>query len=280
MSSVSPFQLSGGFSILVAVGKIHPSAVIDRNARLGYDCEVGPYSVVEEGAVIGRGCRLDSHVVIKRRTEIGEEVRVSSGAIIGGDPQDLAFDPETVSRVVVGEGSTLREGVTLHRSIKEGGVTAVGKGVFMMAFSHAGHDCRVGDGAVLANGALLAGHVTLGARSFVGGGAGIHQHCRIGECVMVGGNAAITKDVPPGLSVADRNHLIGLNAVGLKRLGFSSEEINAFKTFSRRFYSGEGRIRERARRWLEEEPDMPELCRRFTSFFLEGTRGFVVPGRE
>ncbi len=254
----------------------HPTAIIDTNASIASDCRIGPYCVVEEGAVLGAGCRLDSHVVIKRRTELGERVKVFSGAVLGGDPQDLSFDPEMCSKVVIGNDCTLREGVTVNRSLTQNGVTRLGERVYMMAFSHAAHDCAIGDRAVLANAALLAGHVSLGAHAFVGGGGAVHQFCRIGEGVMIGGHSSITKDVPPGISVVDRNHVLGLNLVGLKRRGYSAEEINEFKRVFRELYSEPGRIRDRARRRLEANPEAPVLIRRFLEFFQEGTRGFVT----
>ena len=251
--------------------------MLDRSVTLGNGCEIGPYCVVEPGVVLGAYCRLDSHVVIKRWTRIGDSVRVHSGAIIGGDPQDQSFDPETVSCVEVGAGSVLREGVTVHRSTIGGGVTRLGERVYLMGFAHVAHDCVLGEGVVMANGALLAGHVHVGAYTFVGGGAGIHQFCRIGETVMVGGNAAITKDIPPGLSVVDRNRVIGLNVVGLKRRGLSGADVDAYKKAFREFYAEPGTLREKARRRLNGGATLSEWNRRFFEFFLEGSRGVVVP---
>ncbi len=263
--------------MLPAVSEIHPTAIIDSNASLGADCVIGPYCIVEAGVTLGERCRLDAHAVVRSGSELGEDVRVFSGAVIGGEPQDLTFDPRIPSRVVIGAGSVLREGVTVNRSLREGGVTRLGERVYMMAFSHAAHDCRLEEGVVLANGALLAGHVRVGAYAFIGGGAGIHQYCRIGEAVMVGGNASITKDIPPGLSVVDRNHLVGPNLVGLRRRGLSAEEIGIFKRTYRDLYTEPGNIREKARRRLEGEGTAVDLVRRFLAFFGEGTRGFAAP---
>ncbi len=259
------------------MGKIHASAIVDRSVILGNGCEIGPYSVVEPGVVLDDHCCLESHVVVKRWSHIGSGVRICSGAVVGGDPQDQSFDSSIASRVEVGADSVLREGVTIHRSTSEGGVTRLGRRVYLMAFSHVAHDCVVGDGAVLANAALLAGHVHVGARAFVGGGAGIHQFCRVGDTVMVGGNAAVTKDIPPGLSVVDRNRVLGLNLLGLKRSGLSVAEIDAYKRMFREFYAEPGPLREKARRRLEDNAAAPEWSRRFFEFFLEGRRGFVFP---
>ncbi len=259
------------------VGKIHASAIIDRSVSLGNGCEVGPYCVVESDAVLGEHCCLESHVVVKRWSNIGPSVRICSGAVVGGDPQDRSFDSSIASRVEVGADSVLREGVTVHRSTREGGVTRLGERVYLMAFSHVAHDCDVGDDVVMANGALLAGHVHVGARVFIGGGAGIHQFCRLGDTVMVGGNAAITKDIPPGLSVIERNRVLGLNLVGLKRSGLSAGEIDTYKRMLREFYAEPGPLRDKARRHLQDNLAAPEWRRRFFEFFLDGRRGCVFP---
>ena len=153
---------------------IHPGAHVDPAAQLGEDVEVLP------GAVITRWARIGNRVV------------VHPGAVIGGDPQYLAFKRETPSWVDVGAGTVLREGVTLNRSIYEDRATVIGERCFFMANTHAGHDCTVADDVVLANGALLAGHVDVGAFSFIGGNAAVHQFCRIGSLVMVGGLSPIT----------------------------------------------------------------------------------------
>ena len=186
---------------------IHPSATVDPAAELGADIEIGP------------------HAVVTRWARLGDGVVVHPGAVVGGDPQYLGFDRSTASYAEVGAGSVIRESVTINRSMHEGQVTRLGASCFLMACSHVGHDCVVANEVVLANNAMLAGHVEVGAKTFVGGGAGIHQFCRLGEGVMIAGLARITKDVPPFCMAAERDELTGLNLVGIKRREWPREVI-------------------------------------------------------
>ena len=241
---------------------IHPGAYVDPAAQLGEGVEVLP------GAVITRWAR------------IGDRVVVHPGAVIGGDPQYLAFKRETPSWVDVGADSVLREGVTLNRSIYEDRATVVGQRCFFMANTHAGHDCRVGDDVVLANGALLAGHVEVGAFSFIGGNAAVHQFCRIGPLVMVGGVSTITADVPPYCIVADRNVVSGLNLVGIKRRAWSREVIRELKDAFRAVMRPVGNMRSIA---AALQPDaQSDEARAFLAFFAGGKRPLARPrhGRE
>lgn len=241
---------------------IHPTAIIEPGAQLGADCEV------MAGAVITR------HAVL------GDRVVVHPGAVVGGDPQFLKFDRRTPSSVRVGEGTVIREHATLNRSIHEGTATVVGARCFLMAASHVGHDCILADDVVLANNAMLAGHVTVGAFTFVGGGAGIHQFVRIGESVMVGGLARITRDLAPFTIVAERDEVSGLNLVGLKRRGFAREAIRELKEAFRRVYLQSGDIRRLAAEAKAMSASTSAEAERFLAFFAEGKRGFARPARR
>ncbi|HLS29159.1 MAG TPA: acyl-ACP--UDP-N-acetylglucosamine O-acyltransferase, partial [Opitutales bacterium] len=168
----------------------------------------------------------------------------------------------------------------VNRSSREGEATTVGSGSFLMACSHVGHDCVLGEKVVLANAVLLAGHVHVGSHSFLGGGAGIHQFCRIGESVMLGGNASITFDLPPFTMVADRNRLAGLNLIGLRRRGFSREVIAELKNCFSAVYHGGKKPREAAAAALEEGLATSEPGRAFLAFFAGGSRGFARPERS
>jgi UDP-N-acetylglucosamine acyltransferase len=238
---------------------IHPGAFVDPAAELGADVEVMP------GAVVTRWARLDDRVV------------VHPGAVIGGDPQYLKFDRATPSYVRVGAGTVLREHVTVNRSIHADGATVIGERCFFMACSHAAHDCVVEDDAVLANNALLAGHVVLGAGSFVGGGAAMHQFCRVGTLAMVAGLARITRDVPPFTMVAERDELIGLNLVGLKRRGWSREVMRELKDLYREICVQTGNVRELA--VARQAGVQTDQGRAFLEFFTGGKRGFCRPRR-
>ena len=180
---------------------IHPTALVEPGAQLGADCEIMAYAVVTKHCVLG------------------DRVVVHPFAVLGGDPQYLKFDRASATGVRIGAGSVIREHVTVNRSIYPGKATTIGENCFMMAASHAAHDCEVGNNVVFANAALLAGHVSVGDHTFLGGGAAVHQFCRIGEGVMIAGHASITRDVPHYTMTAERDEVIGLNVVGLKRRG-------------------------------------------------------------
>lgn len=208
---------------------IHPSAHVSPSARLAPDVTVGPFAVVEDGAVLGPGCRVEPHGQVLRGVIMGQGNVVGRGAVIGGDPQALSFQPSTVSGVRIGDGNTFREHVTVHRSTQPGGMTVIGNGNFLMAACHVGHDSILGDHNVLANAVLVAGHIVIGNRCFLGGGAALHQFIRIGDYAMVQGCSGYTRDVPPFCTVFRWNNLRGLNSVGLRRAGFDSASRLALK---------------------------------------------------
>ena len=141
---------------------IHPSAQVHPSARLAPDVEVGPFAIVEAGATLGAGCRLAAHAIVKARAELGAGVRVDHFAVVGGDPQDLSFDPATESGTRIGDRTVIREHVTVHRATKAGENTVIGADGLLMAGSHVAHDCVLGDHVILANGCMLGGHVHVG----------------------------------------------------------------------------------------------------------------------
>ncbi|GAB5559855.1 MAG: acyl-ACP--UDP-N-acetylglucosamine O-acyltransferase [Synoicihabitans sp.] len=237
--------------------QIHPQAIVDPAAELGVDVEIGPFAVVTKWARLGDG------------------VVVHPGAVIGGDPQYLGFDAARSTHVEVGARTVLRESVTINRSMYEGKSTVIGADCFFMACSHAGHDCEVADGVVLANNAMLAGHVTVGAKTFVGGGAGIHQFCRIGEGAMIAGLARITKDVAPFCMSAERDELTGLNLVGLKRREWPREIILEIKEAYRDVFGEAGNPKPRAAALLAQANSDP--ARTFLAFFEKCQRPIARP---
>ncbi len=236
---------------------IHSSATVDPAAELGDDVLIGPHAVVTKWARLGAG------------------VIVHPGAVVGGDPQYLGFDAETASYVEVGPGSVLREHVTINRSMYAGKATRLGARCFFMAGSHAGHDCEVADDVVLANNAMLAGHVEVGAKTFVGGGAGIHQFCRLGEGVMIAGLARITQDVAPFCLSAERDDLTGLNLVGLKRRQWSQAVIAEIKTAYRHVFGATTNPKPRAAALLETVQS--DQARTFLEFFAGSQRPIARP---
>ncbi len=240
---------------------------------------IHPTAVVEDGAQLGTDCEIMAHAIVTRHAVLGDRVVVHPGAVVGGDPQYLKFDRATPTFVRVGSGTVIRENVTINRAIHAGDATVIGERCFLMANSHAGHDCTLGNDVVLANNVMLAGHVTVGAFTFVGGGAGIHQFCRIGESVMVSGLARISRDLAPFTINAERDEVSGLNLVGLKRRGFSREAIRELKAGFRAVYFGRGNIRELAAAELAGGVYATAEARQFLEFFAGGKRGFARASR-
>jgi UDP-N-acetylglucosamine acyltransferase len=240
---------------------------------------IHPTAIVESGAQLGADCEIMAHAVVTRHVVLGDRVVVHPFAVVGGDPQYLKFDSGTDSGVHIGEGTVIREHVTVNRSIQSGQCTVVGRHCFLMAASHVGHDCAVGDHVVFANAALLGGHVTIGDYTFLGGGAAVHQFCRIGESVMVAGHASITRDVPHYTLVAERDDLIGFNVVGLKRRGYPRAVVAELKAAFQHVYSTPGNIREVAAQRLAAGALQSLEARRFLEFFAAGRRSFARPRR-
>ncbi len=207
------------------MAQIHPTAQISPDARLAEDVTVGPYAIIDGPAVIGPRCEIGAQVWIHGEVTMGAMNKVGYGSILGADPQDLAFDPDTRTGVVLGEDNVLREYVTIHRATEEGGSTMVGDGNFLMTGVHLGHDVIMGDRNILANNVLLAGFVEMGNSVVIGGGSAFHQFIRIGDYAMVGGLAGPSKDV-----VRQTNRLAGLNAIGLRRGGIGPEERKEIKS--------------------------------------------------
>jgi UDP-N-acetylglucosamine acyltransferase len=211
------------------VPQIHPTALVSPDAELADDVSIGPFSVIEGPVKLAAGVKVAGHVSISGRTRIGEGSSIGWGSVVGIDPQDLAFDSSCTSGVTIGPRNTLREYVTVHRGSKSGSDTIMGEGNFLMTGVHLGHDVRLGDGNILANNVLLGGHVMVGNKAFLGGTACFHQFVKVGDLAMVQGLTAVSQDVPPYCIAYGINQLAGLNAVGLKRAGFSAEERAAIK---------------------------------------------------
>lgn len=242
---------------------IHPTAVVHAGAELGSDVEIGPYCVVGPRARLHDRVRLLSHVVVEGVTEIGPETVVYAFANLGGPPQHLAHRGEP-TELVIGARNTIREHVTMHTgTVLGGGVTRVGSDSLYMVASHVAHDCLVGDNVVFANNATLGGHVKLGDFVFMGGLCAVHQHTRIGRYAFIGGGAMVTKDVIPFGSVwGNYAHLVGLNLVGLKRRGFSREQINDLRAAYRLLFAPEGTFQERLEdvaRVFSNSPEVAEI---------------------
>jgi UDP-N-acetylglucosamine acyltransferase len=241
--------------------------------------QIHPTALVESGAQLGATCVVHPYAVIRRHCVLGDGVVVHPFAVLGGDPQDLGFDVDNDSMVQIGARTVIREHVTISRATGRGAATQIGADCFLMAACHVAHDCHVGERVVIANAALLAGHVHVGDHSFLGGGAVIHQFCRIGEGAMIGGGARISRDVPPFTMATERNALIGLNKVGLRRRGLDRAALDELKRALRIVATPVGNLREQASAALARGEFASPEARRLLEFYQQGRRGFVRPRR-
>jgi UDP-N-acetylglucosamine acyltransferase len=205
---------------------IHPTAIVAAAARIPESCTIGPYCTVGAGVVLGEDCELISHVILDGQTTLGRRNRVYPFASLGIAPQDLKYQGEATG-LEMGDDNTIRECVTISRGTAKGGITRVGSHCLIMAYTHIGHDSSIGSHCILANGATLAGHVTVEDYASVGALCPVHQFCRIGRHAYIGGGTTITQDVLPfSLTSAERQvHAYGLNKVGLERSGFTKEQM-------------------------------------------------------
>ena len=228
------------------MANIHPTAIVEPGAQLADDVTIGPYCVVGGEVEFGSAGRLESHVVVGGRTKIGANCHIYPFACIGLPPQDLKYSGEP-SELIIGDNNTIREYVTMHPGTKGGSmVTRVGNNGLFMLGVHIAHDCEVGDNVIMANNATLGGHVVVGEFAVLGGLSGVHQFVRIGRHAMVGGMSGVEHDVIPyGSAAGDRAHLSGLNVVGMKRRGFSRDDIYALRRAYRLLFAQEGTMAER-----------------------------------
>jgi UDP-N-acetylglucosamine acyltransferase len=219
--------------------KIHPTAIVSPQAHLADDVEIGAYAIIGENVELGAGCVVQAHTVLEGRVTLGARNFVGHGAIIGTTPQDFAYRDSVVSEVRIGDGNTLREYVTIHRGTKEGSATIVGNNCYLMVGSHLGHNVKLGDNVVIANNCLLAGYVEIGSGAVLGGGTVFHQFLRVGPLAMVRGGTRFGKDIPPYVSADGENMLSGINAIGLRRAGFTPEVRQEIKrAFKLVYWSG------------------------------------------
>ena len=219
--------------------EIHPTAVVDPNARLGHNVKVGPHAVIGPHVIIGPDCLIGSSVLIEGNTTVGRNTRIFHGAAIGCEPQDKKFKGEA-TYVEIGDNNDIREYVTIHSATGEGEQTRVGSNNLLMAYVHIAHNCHVHDNTVLANAVNLAGHVEVESNATIGGMTPVHQFCRVGAFSFVGGGSRLPQDVPPFIKVAGNPvEVAGINSIGLKRNGFSDEEImNLRKAYRLLYRSG------------------------------------------
>ncbi|MDQ6861455.1 MAG: acyl-ACP--UDP-N-acetylglucosamine O-acyltransferase [Verrucomicrobiota bacterium] len=254
--------------------RIHPSAIVDPAAQLGREVEIGPGAVIGGEVVIGDHTVVQAHTVIEGAVRIGRENLIGYGAIVGAQPQDLSFKRETRSSVTIGDRNVIREYCTIHRGTAEGSATTIGDGNFLMVGVHLGHNCRLGNGVIIANNSLLAGYVQIDDGAFVAGGARFHQFIHIGRLALAEGR--YSKNLPPFLSAA-REAVFGINVVGMRRAGLSSAERDEIKRAFKLLYRSGLNIKQALAAAAEAE--FGPIGREFFEFVAKaGKRGIVAYG--
>ncbi len=258
--------------------EVHALSIVHPRARLGAGVKIGPFCTVGPDVELGAGCELISHVVVAGHTTIGARCRIFPFASIGHAPQDLRYkgEPTTVS---VGQDCIIREGVTINAGTPNGrGRTVVGDRCFFLAQAHIAHDCQVGSNVVMTNNAMIAGHCQVGDFAILGGGAGVHQFVRIGPHAFVGGLSALENDVIPyGMVLGNRAYLHGLNIIGLRRRGFSREQIHDLRRAYRLLFADEGTLTERVEDVAEEFAKHPTVHEILDFIRVGGDRSICVP---
>lgn len=226
----------------------HPSSDISSEAKIGTNVEIGPFCQVGPHVEIGNNVKLHSHVVLCGQTKIGNDCEIYPFASLGKIPQVANFvDPEMNSKLIVGNNNRIREHVTMHTGTEAGGwITSVGDNGLYMAGSHIAHDCHLGNDVIFANNATLGGHCYIGDGAILGGLTAVHQFVRIGRKAFIGGMSGVEHDVIPyGMAIGHRAGLGGLNIVGLKRSGFSREEIHQLRNAYQQIFAPTGTLKDR-----------------------------------
>ncbi len=257
------------------MSSIHPTAVIQEGAIIGEGTSIGPYTVIGPQVVIGKNNKVGSHVVIEGITKIGDNNKIFQFASLGAEPQDLKYHGEP-SSLTIGDNNIIREYVTLQPGTENGGMkTEIGSNCLFMACSHIGHDCKVGNNVILANSVGIAGHVTIEDWVIIGGLSGVHQFVRLGAHSYIAAGGMVGQDVPPFCTAqGDRAELVGINTVGLKRRGFTEEQIRNIKRVFKFLFLGEGVFKERLTSAKETFSEIPEALT-MINFILSSTRGIT-----
>ncbi|MCF3111112.1 acyl-ACP--UDP-N-acetylglucosamine O-acyltransferase [Niabella sp. CC-SYL272] len=247
---------------------IHPDAKVARNVK------IDPFTVIHQDVEIGEGTWIGSNVTILEGTRIGKNCKIFPGTVIGSEPQDKKFDGEKTT-VEIGDDCVIREFVTIHRGTRDRWKTVVGKGCWILAYSHIGHDCVIGDYCTLSNSTQIAGHVVLGSHVGFGGVCAVHQFVKVGSYAFISGGSLVSKDVPPYIKAARQPlSYAGINSVGLKRNGYSVDKINHILDIYRTIYN-RGLNVTQAMQLLEEEFPVTDERDEILTFIQESTRGII-----
>lgn len=257
---------------------IHPSAIIGKDVQLGTGNAIGPNVVIEDGVKIGSHNKVLAGAFLARGTELGDENVIHMNAVVGHEPQDLAYKGEpTFTRI--GSRNVIREFVTIHRGTKEGTATVIGNGNFLMAYCHIAHNCHLGDQIIMVNQASLTGHCVVEDRAFLSGMTGFHQFTRIGTLAMVSALSAFNKDIPPYVMCGGRPGVAqGLNVVGMRRAGISQAVRTEVKEAFRLLYRS-GLNTTQALEAIRKSFKSPEVAH-FVKFIEESKRGIIDYGSD
>jgi UDP-N-acetylglucosamine acyltransferase len=255
--------------------RIHPTAIIAPDADIAADVEIGAFAIVGEGCTLDTGCVIAPRATLERNVTLGRDVKVGICTVLGGAPQDLKYAGEETS-VEIGDGTVVREYVTVNRGTAHSFKTTVGENCLLMSYVHVGHDCRIGNSVILSNVVQLAGHVTIEDKAIISGMSAVHQFTRIGRHSFIGGMSRVSKDIPPFLkAVGNPVKLYGLNTIGLQRSGMDEETIRELKRAYRLLFRSDLNVSqaiERAQTEIEPLPEVKELIR-----FVEASeRGVVI----
>lgn len=256
------------------MNEIHPTAVVSEGAVIADNVRIGPYTIIDDNVEIGPDCDIDSGVRVCRNTRIGPDCRIHHGAVLGGIPQDLKFaDEETI--LSVGEGTVIREYVTVNRGTAASGSTIIGRKSVLLAYVHVAHDCRIGDHVILSNAVNLGGHVEIEDSANIGGMVPVHQFVRIGRGAFVGGGYRVSQDVPPYiLAGGEPLGFRGLNYVGLHRCQTAKETIRQMENVYRLIYRSGLGLAEAMRRVQQEGALIPEVAH-ILEFIQSSQRGII-----
>lgn len=253
---------------------ISPLAVVHPEAKIGQNTSIGPFTVVDKDVVIGDNCKIYPHVTIMDGSRIGNNCSIFPGAVIAGVPQDLKFKGESTT-AEIGDNTTLRECVTVNRGTASKGKTVVGRNCLIMAYSHIAHDCELKDNIIIGNASQIAGEVEIDDYAIVSGGTLVHQFSRISKHVMVQGGSRIGKDIPP-YTLIGRDPIVycGINIVGLRRRGFTNQQVFLIQDIYRTLYT-RGLNNTEALKAIETEYDSCEERNLILDFIKSSQRGIV-----
>ena len=259
---------------------VHPTAVVEAGAKLGAGVRIGPFCCVGGNVELGDGSQLVSHAVLVGHTTVGPRAKIFPFASVGHPPQDLKYAGEPTV-LVIGSDCTIREGVTLNPGTAHGtSRTLIGDRCVFLANSHVAHDCVIGNNVIMSNNVMLAGHCKIGDYVILGGGAGVHQFVRIGSHAFIGGLSGIENDVIPyGMALGNRAHLAGLNIIGLRRRGFTRDQIHDIRRAYRLLFADEGTLKERVEDVAEEFSKHP-IVHEILDFIREGGDRAICTPRD